>query len=144
MSNATSIMTPYTNIGGEASRYGGKNRTLKQWYEGKIHQGNARHLGYALNKRDIGVNGNEIYSQFSMANPDDLFDGARSQQMRQSQHEQEVLDRLKKNEFLPDVTFEKYLGKKMNRGKRTLFVNKQPNENAREYMKEYLQQTQAK
>ena len=37
MSNCTSIMTPYTNIGGEVSRYGGKNRTMKQWYEGKIH-----------------------------------------------------------------------------------------------------------
>ena len=47
-----------------------------------------------------------------MANPDDLFDGARSQVMRQTQQEQEVLDRLKKNEFLPDVTFEKYLNKK--------------------------------
>lgn len=35
LSNNTSIMTPYTNIGGEVSRYGGKNRTLKQWYEGK-------------------------------------------------------------------------------------------------------------
>lgn len=34
-SNHTSVMTPYTNIGGEMSRYGGKNRTLKQWYEGK-------------------------------------------------------------------------------------------------------------
>ena len=43
MSNATSIMTPYTNIGGEVSRYGGKNRTLKQWYEGKAHTGNVRH-----------------------------------------------------------------------------------------------------
>ena len=79
-----------------------------------------------------------------MANPDDLFDGARSQVMRQTQQEQEVLDRLKKNEFLPDVTFEKYLTKKMNRGKRTLFMNKQTNENARDYMKEYLQQSQAR
>jgi len=35
LSNNTSIMTPYTNIGGEVSRYGGKNRMLKQWYEGK-------------------------------------------------------------------------------------------------------------
>mmetsp|Transcript_33244 Transcript_33244/g.43765 ORF Transcript_33244/g.43765 Transcript_33244/m.43765 type:complete len:90 (-) Transcript_33244:1544-1813(-) len=42
MSNATSVMTPYSNIGGEISRYGGKNRTMKQWYEGKCFQPNAR------------------------------------------------------------------------------------------------------
>ena len=139
MSNATSIMTPYTNIGGEVSRYGGKNRTLKQWYEGKAHTGNARHIGYALNKRELGVNGNEIYSQFSMANPDDLFDGTRSSFSRQTQQEQEVLDRLKKNEFLPDVTFEKFLNKKCHRGKRTLFLNRPTHQEARDYMKEYQQ-----
>ena len=32
----------------------------------------------------------------------------------------------------------------MNRGKRTLFINKAPNENARQYMQEYMQQAQAK
>lgn len=62
LSNNTSIMTPYTNIGGEASRYGGKNRTLKQWYEGKCFQPNARTQGYALNKRDLNANTTEIYS----------------------------------------------------------------------------------
>ena len=36
MSNNTSVMTPFTNIGGEPSRYGGRNRTLKHWYEGKV------------------------------------------------------------------------------------------------------------
>lgn len=51
MSNATTVMTPYSNIGGEVSRYGGKNRMLKQWYEGKVFQPNARQLGFALNKR---------------------------------------------------------------------------------------------
>lgn len=66
-------MTPYTNIGGEASRYGGKNRTLKQWYEGKCFQPNARTQGYALNKRDLGANTTEIYSQFSSANPEDYM-----------------------------------------------------------------------
>ena len=34
-SNNTSVMTPYTKVGPDASRYGGKNRILKQWYEGK-------------------------------------------------------------------------------------------------------------
>jgi len=28
-------MTPYSNVGGEISRYGGNNRMLKQWYENK-------------------------------------------------------------------------------------------------------------
>jgi len=35
LSQQTSVMTPFSNIGGEVSRYGGKNRMLKQWYEGK-------------------------------------------------------------------------------------------------------------
>lgn len=74
MSQATSIMTPFTNIGGEVSRYGGKNRMLKQWYEGKCFQPNSKHLGAALNKRDININTAEIYSQFSVTNPDDTFE----------------------------------------------------------------------
>lgn len=138
-------MTPYTNIGGEVSRYGGKNRMLKQWYEGKCFQPNTRHLGFALNKRDLGVNCNEIYSQFSVTNPDDAFEGAGARSsMNTSQAEQEVLDSLRNNEFLPQVTFETFLNKKLNRGKRTLFLNKAPNENAREYLKEYMQQAQAR
>ena len=79
MSNNTSIMTPYTNVGGEVSRYGGKNRMLKQWYEGKCFTNDKRQLGYALNKRDIGMDTNEIYSQFSAVNPDELLDRTRSQ-----------------------------------------------------------------
>ena len=55
-------MTPYSNIGKEVSRYGGKNRTLKQWYEGKNFDPLGRHRGYALNKRDLGVNTFDIYS----------------------------------------------------------------------------------
>lgn len=54
--------------------------------------------------------------------------------MNTSQMEQEVLNKLKNNEFLPDVTFEAFLSKKMNRGKKTLFLNKGPNENAKDYM----------
>ena len=136
MSQTTSIMTPYTNIGGEVSRYGGKNRMLKQWYEGKCFQPNSKHLlGYALNKRDLGVNTNEIYSQFSVSNPDDAFEaGAGHSSLNTSQMEHEVFEALKNNEFLPQVTFETFLKKKLNRGKRTLFLNKAPNENAREYM----------
>jgi len=61
-SNNTSVMTPYTNIGGEASRYGGKNRTMKQWYEGKVFQPGAKAQGFALNKRELGMSQNEIYS----------------------------------------------------------------------------------
>ena len=63
-------MTPFTNIGGEVSRYGGKNRMLKQWYEGKCFNPASRPQGFALNKRDLGLNSSEIYSQFSKA--DDL------------------------------------------------------------------------
>ena len=52
-----------------------------------------------------------------------------------------MFDALKKNEFFPEVTFEKFLAKKISRGKRTLFNNKGPNEEARSYMKEYMQQS---
>ena len=87
------------------------------------------------------MNTNEIYSQFSVTNPDDVFDGGPGRSsLNTSQAEYEVLDALKNNEFLPQVTFETFLSKKLNRGKRTLFLNKAPNENAREYMKEYMQQ----
>ena len=141
MSQTTSIMTPFTNIGGEVSRYGGKNRLLRHWYEGKVFNPNSKHTGYALNKRDLNVNTNEIYSQFSVTNPDDTFESGQGRSsMNTSQVEQEVINALKNNEFLPEVTFETFLKRKMNRGKRTLFLNKAPNENAREYMKEYMQQ----
>ena len=79
MSNNTSIMTPFTNIGGEASRYGGKNRMLKHWYEGKCFTNDKRQLGYALNKRDINVDTTDIYSQFTAVNPDDILANTRSQ-----------------------------------------------------------------
>ena len=139
MSQTTSIMTPFTNIGGEVSRYGGKNRLLRHWYEGKVFNPNSKHTGYALNKRDLNVNTNEIYSQFSVTNPDDTFESGQGRSsMNTSQVEQEVINALKNNEFLPEVTFETFLKRKMNRGKRTLFLNKAPNENAREYMKEYM------
>ena len=75
MSQTTSIMTPYTNIGGEVSRYGGKNRLLRHWYEGKVFEPKAKNTGYALNKRDLNVNTYEIYSQFTVTNPDDTFEG---------------------------------------------------------------------
>ena len=55
-----------------------------------------------------------------------------------------VLESLKKNEFLPKVTFDDFLSKKLGKGKRTLFVNKGTSENARQFMKEYMQQAQAK
>jgi len=103
-------MTPYTNIGGEVSRYGGKNRMLKHWYEGKCFQPNAQHKGFALNKRDLGVNTNEIYSQFSVTNPDEAMEGgAGRSSMNTSQVEQEALEALKNNEFFPQVTFDKFL-----------------------------------
>ena len=64
--------------------------------------------------------------------------------MNASDGEIEVLESLKNNEFLPKVTFENFLSKKINKGKRTLFLNKPTNENARDYMLEYMQQTQAR
>lgn len=59
--------------------------------------------------------------------------------MNASDGEIEVLESLKNNEFLPKVTFENFLSKKINKGKRTLFLNKPTNENARDYMLEYMQ-----
>ena len=142
MSNATSVMTPYSNVGGEISRYGGNNRMLKQWYENKGFQPNARQLGFALNKRQI--NQNEIYSQFS-GNAEDLMMGAETRSGSQmTAEDRSVLESLKKNEFLPKVTFDDFLSKKLGKGKRTLFVNKGTSENARQFMKEYMQQAQAK
>ena len=61
-----------------------------------------------------------------------------------TQTDQEVLESLKQNEFLPKMTFDDYLSKKMGKGKRTLFMNRETGENARAFMKEYMQQTQAK
>ena len=62
ISKGTSVMTPFTNVGGEPSRYGGRNRTLKQWYEGKAFNPGSKNMGYALNKRELGINATEIYS----------------------------------------------------------------------------------
>ena len=138
LSGNTSVMTPFSNIGGEISRYGGKNRTMKQWYEGKQFQGGVRALGFALNKREIGVTQNEIYSQFSAT--DDICRSSANV----TQQDRETYEKLKNNEYLPDITFEKFLAKKVNTGKRTLFSNKGPNENARSFMKEYMQQAAAK
>lgn len=90
------------------------------------------------------MNTAEIYSQFSVTNPDDAAGGQGHSSMNTSQVEQEVIEALQNNEFLPQVTFETFLKKKLNRGKRTLFLNKAPNENAREYMKQYMQQAQAR
>ena len=59
--------------------------------------------------------------------------------MTQTAEDDELMQSLKNNEFLPQVTFENFLQKKINRGKRTLFTNKPTSENARMYMKEYMQ-----
>ena len=56
-----------------------------------------------------------------------------------TQTDQEVLESLKHNEFLPKMTFDDYLSKKMSKGKRTLFMNREAGENARTFMKEYMQ-----
>ena len=56
-----------------------------------------------------------------------------------SQAEAKVMESLKNNEFLPKVTFENFLAKKVNKGKRTLFLNNGANEQAKSYMKEYMQ-----
>ena len=57
-------------------------------------------------------------------NANELVEGGARSSMNTSQVEQEVLDALKNNEFLPRQTFETFLAKKMGRGKRTLFLNK--------------------
>ena len=49
-----------------------------------------------------------------------------------------MLESLKNNEFLPNVTFETFLAKKTNRGKRTIFNNKPTSQNARDYSKQYM------
>jgi len=38
------------------------------------------------------------------------------------------MESLKNNEFLPKVTFENFLAKKVNKGKRTLFLNNGAND----------------
>ncbi len=48
------------------------------------------------------------------------------------------MESLKNNEFLPKVTFETFLAKKVNKGKRTLFLNKETSDQARDYMKQYM------
>ena len=132
MSNTTSIMTPYSNIGGEVSRYGGKNRMLRQWYEAKGFQSTGRQLGFALNKKQLGTDVNEIYSQFSGRGAEELL-ASHSVDTRsnKSQADKEVLEALRKNEFLPKVTFDDFLAKKLGKGKRTLFLNRPTEENAR-------------
>ena len=55
-----------------------------------------------------------------------------------------VLQNLKKNEFLPKMTFDDFVSKKLGKGKRTLFLNRATSENARAFMQEYMQQSQAK
>lgn len=49
-----------------------------------------------------------------------------------------MLESLKKNEFLPKVTFNDFLNKKLGKGKRTLFLNKGTSDNARGFMQEYM------
>jgi len=39
----------------------------------------------------------------------------------------DIITALKQNEFLPKITFENFLLKKTNKGKRTIFLNKEPN-----------------
>ena len=61
-----------------------------------------------------------------------------------TKEDQIVLENLKQNEFLPKMTFDDYLSKKMGKGKRTMFDTRATSENARQFMKEYMQQSQAK
>ena len=63
-----SVKTPFTNIGGVESNYGGQNRTLKNWYDLKYFQGEKN----ALQKRRLDPD-YEIYSQFT-GKPTDIID----------------------------------------------------------------------
>ena len=58
-----SVRTPFTNVNGgkEESRYGGKNKILRGWYDSKQFKG-VNNQGFALNKINQS---NDIYSQFS-------------------------------------------------------------------------------
>lgn len=52
-----------------------------------------------------------------------------------------MLDRLQKNEYLPEQTFDTFLAKKLQKGKRTLFLNKDTNASGfdnQEMAKQYL------
>lgn len=64
--------------------------------------------------------------------------------MNESRADDEVLESLKNNEYLPKLTFEDFLAKKLGKGKRTLFVKRGPSENARAFMKEYMEESQAR
>ena len=54
-----------------------------------------------------------------------------------------MLESLKNNEFLPNVTFETFLAKKTNRGKRTIFNNKPTSENSKSMSKQYMMSANA-
>ena len=51
-----------------------------------------------------------------------------------------MLDSLKKNAFLDTETFDKFLTRRGAKGKRTMFLNKPTQADARDLMKEYRQQ----
>lgn len=55
-----------------------------------------------------------------------------------------MYESLKNNEFLPKLTFENFVAKKLGKGKRTLFVGRATSEHARALMKDYIAESQAK
>lgn len=64
--------------------------------------------------------------------------------MNTTKADEEILESLKNNEFLPKMTFDDFVAKKLGKGKRTLFVSRGASENARAFMKGYIEESRAR
>ena len=139
-----SVRTPFTNVncGKEESRYGGQNKILRNWYDSKQFKG-VNPQGYALNKLNQQA---DIYSQFSdkqsimkgfNENDRSNVESASSSKLS-SLAASAAFDSLRKNEFFHMPSYEAFLAKKYRVGKKTMFLNKDLDEEAKEQMLEHL------
>ena len=133
-----SVRTPFTNIGKEESNYGGQNKTLRNWYDNKNYHGHR--MGLALNKRRLDPDF-EIYSQFT-SKPFEKYEQMRAMHNPtiasvDDKAATQVLESLRNNEYFDSQTFDQFLARKNNKGKRTKFLNKLTQDNAKELMMEY-------
>ena len=100
------------------------------------------HQGFALNKLNQQ---NDIYSQFSSKqsirkgfSEVDRSHNATASSVLSSEANSLALESLRQNEYFPMQTYEAFLAKKYRIGKRSLFLNKDLTEEARETMMEHI------
>jgi len=92
-----SARTPFTKLGANKSTYGGRNKTVINWYANTI-------------------NDKDNYSMFSKKAPTMI------EKSIQEDKDQDLMNSLKQNKFLPAETFEEFLDKvTRKKGKRTTF-----------------------